>query len=44
VGATGAKILTTLLYALKNRDKKLGMVSLCIGGGQGVALIVERLN
>lgn len=44
VGATGVKILTTLLYALKNRDKKLGMVSLCIGGGQGVAIIVENLN
>jgi acetyl-CoA C-acetyltransferase len=44
VGATGAKILTTLLYALKNRDKHLGIVSLCIGGGQGVALVVERLN
>lgn len=44
VGATGAKILTTLLYALKKRDKSLGLVSLCIGGGQGVALIVERMN
>ena len=44
VGATGAKILTTLLYTLKNRDKQLGLVSLCVGGGQGVALIVERLN
>jgi acetyl-CoA C-acetyltransferase len=44
VGATGAKILTTLLYALKNQDKNLGIVSLCIGGGQGVAMIVERLN
>lgn len=43
IGATGAKILTTLLYALKNREKTLGMVSLCIGGGQGVAIIVERL-
>jgi acetyl-CoA C-acetyltransferase len=43
VGATGVKILTTLLYALKNRGKKLGLVSLCIGGGQGVALIVENL-
>ena len=44
IGATGVKILTTLLYALKNRDKKLGLVSLCIGGGQGVAIIVESLN
>lgn len=44
VGATGAKILTTLLYALKNRDKNMGLVSLCIGGGQGVAIILERLS
>jgi acetyl-CoA C-acetyltransferase len=44
VGATGVKILTTLLYALRNRDKTLGLVSLCIGGGQGVAIIVERLT
>lgn len=44
VGATGAKILTTLIYALKGRNKNLGLVSLCIGGGQGVAMVVERLN
>jgi acetyl-CoA C-acetyltransferase len=44
VGATGVKILTTLLYALKNKEKNLGLVSLCIGGGQGVAIIVERLG
>ncbi len=44
VGATGAKILTTLLYAMKNHDKQRGLVSLCIGGGQGVAIIVERPN
>ncbi len=44
VGATGAKILTTLLYALRDRDQNLGMVSLCIGGGQGVAIVLERIN
>jgi acetyl-CoA C-acetyltransferase len=44
VGATGAKILTTLLYALKTHDKTMGLVSLCIGGGQGVAIVVERLS
>ncbi|MDN5347608.1 MAG: acetyl-CoA C-acetyltransferase [Clostridia bacterium] len=44
VGATGAKILTTLLYALKTYDKTLGLISLCIGGGQGIAMVVERLN
>lgn len=43
VGATGTKILTTLLYALKTHDKSVGLVSLCIGGGQGVAMIVERV-
>jgi acetyl-CoA C-acetyltransferase len=44
VGATGVKILTTLLYALKNRKENLGLVSLCIGGGQGVAIILENLS
>ncbi|MCJ7582053.1 MAG: acetyl-CoA C-acetyltransferase [Candidatus Aminicenantes bacterium] len=44
VGATGAKILTTLLYALRDKDKNLGLVSLCIGGGQGVAIVLERMN
>jgi len=44
VGATGAKILTTLIYALKSQDKNMGLVSLCIGGGQGVAMVIERLS
>jgi acetyl-CoA C-acetyltransferase len=44
VGATGVKILTTLLYAMKNQNKKMGLVSLCIGGGQGVAIILENLT
>ena len=44
VGATGAKILTTLLYALQSQDENLGLVSLCIGGGQGVAAVIERLS
>ncbi|NSW93042.1 MAG: thiolase family protein [Firmicutes bacterium] len=43
VAATGTKILTTLLYAMKNLDKETGLVTLCIGGGQGVAVIVERM-
>jgi len=42
VGSTGSKILTTLLYEMKRRNSKYGLVSLCIGGGQGVAMIVER--
>jgi acetyl-CoA C-acetyltransferase len=44
IGATGTKILTTLIYALKAHDKTMGLVSLCIGGGQGVAIVIERLN
>jgi acetyl-CoA C-acetyltransferase len=44
VAATGSKILTTLLYAMKDRNAQLGLVSACIGGGNGVALIVERLS
>lgn len=43
IGASGAKILTTLLYALKREKKELGMASACIGGGQGVAMIVRML-
>ncbi|MDN5318865.1 MAG: acetyl-CoA C-acetyltransferase [Thermovirga sp.] len=43
IGATGAKILTTLIYALKNHDKELGLATACIGGGQGVAMVVRRL-
>jgi acetyl-CoA C-acetyltransferase len=44
VAATGSKILTSLLYALKDQDKQFGIFSACIGGGNGVALVVERLN
>ncbi len=44
VAATGSKILTTLLYAMKQREAALGLVSLCIGGGNGVAVVIERLN
>lgn len=44
VGATGAIILTKLLYALADRDKRLGLATLCIGGGQGLAIIVERVS
>jgi len=44
VAATGSKILTTLLYAMKDRNKQFGLASACVGGGNGVAIIVERLN
>jgi acetyl-CoA C-acetyltransferase len=43
IGASGARILVTLLYALRARNLKYGLAALCIGGGQGVALVVERL-
>jgi acetyl-CoA C-acetyltransferase len=43
IGASGARILTTLLYALEQRNLKRGIASLCLGGGNGVALAVERL-
>jgi acetyl-CoA C-acetyltransferase len=42
IGASGGRILTTLLYALKQEDKHLGLATMCIGGGQGVAILVRR--
>lgn len=42
IGASGARILTTLLFAMKDRDAKKGLATLCIGGGMGTALVVER--
>lgn len=42
IGASGARILVTLIHAMKDRDAKLGLASLCIGGGQGIAMIIER--
>ena len=43
LGASGARITAHLLYALKQRDKKVGLGSACIGGGQGISVIVEAL-
>ena len=43
IGASGAKILTTLLYAMRDRDVERGMATLCLGGGNAVALGVERV-
>jgi acetyl-CoA C-acetyltransferase len=43
-GMTGARILTTLLNALRRRDQTIGLETMCVGGGQGMALIVERLS
>jgi acetyl-CoA C-acetyltransferase len=42
VGASGARILVTLLYEMEKRNVKRGLASLCIGGGMGIAAIVER--
>ena len=42
IGASGARVLTTLIYALKRRGLKRGIAALCLGGGNGVALAVER--
>ena len=43
IGASGARILTTLLYAMKQRNARLGLAALCIGGGEATAMIVERV-
>lgn len=42
IGASGARILVTLLYELKRQEARRGLATLCIGGGQGIAMIVER--
>ncbi len=44
IGASGARIVVTLLNALKTHDKTIGIASLCIGGGEGTALAIERVN
>jgi acetyl-CoA C-acetyltransferase len=43
IGATGARITTTLLHALQTRDRKYGLATLCISGGMGLSMIVERV-
>jgi acetyl-CoA C-acetyltransferase len=42
-GMTGARIMNTLLNGLEDADKTVGLETMCVGGGQGMALIVERL-
>ncbi len=42
IGASGCRVLVTLLYELERRDKKVGLASLCLGGGEAVALVVKR--
>jgi acetyl-CoA C-acetyltransferase len=43
IGASGARILTTLVHSLHSQNKKYGLATLCIGGGEAVALIIERI-
>ena len=42
IGASGARLMVTLLYAMKDLNKRRGVASLCIGGGEGIAMMVER--
>ena len=42
IGSSGSRVLTTLLYALEQRNLRRGIATLCLGGGNGVALAVER--
>ena len=42
IGASGARVLTTLIYEMLKRESKTGLATLCIGGGQGVAIVVDR--
>ena len=43
-GMTGARIMTTLINGLQTDGKRYGLETMCVGGGQGMAMIVERLN
>ena len=44
IGASGARVLTTLLHAMQDRGARTGLATLCLGGGDAVALSVERMN
>lgn len=44
LGATGARILTSLMYEMKRRNERFGIATLCVGGGQGMAMLVENMN
>jgi len=44
IGASGARILVTLLHEMARRRVKIGLASLCVGGGQGLAMIVENFR
>jgi acetyl-CoA C-acetyltransferase len=42
IGASGARVLTTLVHALDRQQARYGLAALCVGGGMGVAMVVER--
>ena len=44
IGATGGRILATLLYEMERRDAQFGLETMCIGGGQGIAAVFERVR
>jgi acetyl-CoA C-acetyltransferase len=43
IGASGARVLVTLTHALRRTQKRIGVATLCVGGGQGVAMMIERV-
>lgn len=43
IGASGARIFTTLVHALHSQNKEFGMASICIGGGEAVAVLIQRV-
>jgi len=43
VGSTGTRIIVTLLYEMRRRDLKMGLATICVGGGMGMAMILERV-
>ena len=43
-GMTGARIMTTLIHGLQQADATFGLESMCVGGGQGMAMVIERLS
>ena len=43
-GMTGARIMTTLIHGLQADDKQFGLETMCVGGGQGMAMVIERLS
>ena len=43
-GMTGARITTTLIHALQRSDKEIGLETMCVAGGQGMALIIQRMS